>query len=513
MSDATTDAVPATVAMRVSYDGEQQLAARPLVAQGWQEEDGSLPDGIALAPKEIVFGAGAEAKVLPLDPSDGVLDIGMGSAVPGSVSVEQKGFRSGEWGVPLHEDEGGRLVETPLSPLPLDTIKNHGAAAGGIVTLDTARYAARGGAASRASFDVRISQTSTGYSGGETHVSYPKGSDAVAVFAPSSGISWRPGDPYGVATLTPYNLGVGLSDTHASIPRIDLVAALAAQTFDQANAATDRGVRTERVLRHNAPIPSDAGFVGTSPRTDEELDPENLRVRIVRTYINDSTVRNGVSVNEVMFDATYNLATHPILTELDISAAGHLDFDRGALLTKWGTGSIAALKSVSYRIVFGDGSVAIDEPNNLFPLLFVNSFQTGAQQTKAVPISATPLSGTKQGRMRFTWSHNATVGSNEGSSADLFPPTLPEGSFFKAYPAFRLRVWSVDGEDETLVYDTDAQSAPPRAPEGLYEWILPTEDELSAGSYKWAVSMLDAKFTAPNSSETKQEFTVSTQGS
>ncbi len=103
------------------------------------------------------------------------------------------------------------------------------------------------------------------------------------------------------------------------------------------------------------------------------------------------------------------------------------------------------------------------------------------------------------GRPTFRWSH--------------------VNSISKAYPAFQLKIYAAD--QSTVVYDSGVQQAPARDVNGMYEWTAPVYAGMvtpqgyvfdSANDYYWAVSMLDAKFTAFNDAETKTPFRLSCTG-
>ncbi len=327
--------------------------------------------------------------------------------------------------------------------------------------------------------------------------------------------SWTPGEPYGCATPYGYDvswrettLSVSLSDTSPSLPRFDINGAVAANDSDSLRALNDRDS-----VGHVA-FPNQGT---TSVGTNMPPAGSTVRVRIVRTKINDIytvyTGSNGStilgSVEGVVYDGTMNLSQHPVLAEGDLLAQGIHDLDWGTLYQNWTdttTGlhqtpaSFSIVTNVMYRITIGDDTDSNFETNNILARVFRNGFEAGAVggQTPCEPVS--PAGIITSGRPTFRWRHENTMG--------------------KAYPAFRLRVWNAAGGG-TPVYDSGVQRAPARTQDGEYVWQAP----LYVGSptatghifsttnnYQWSVSMLDAKFTTPNTTETRRAFRVNTSG-
>ncbi len=320
-----------------------------------------------------------------------------------------------------------------------------------------------------------------------------EGSTLFSVFLDSDGSgTWTPGEPYGVATgvdvgWSTTSFTVELTDIAAQLARFDLLNGIAATDFASANVLTDRGVAGQGEPN------VEAAFVGTNTPA-----ATRTRVRVVRSYINGSDLRGGSPVNGVVMDATYNLVHHPTLTEIDVRAAGKLDLDWGTLLDTWGSGSISALTNVAYRLVLGDGTVDPYEYNNNYPVLFVNKFERGTEQKAATLVY--PKGIVFGGQPTFRWKHSNTIG--------------------KAYPAFRLRVWTAK-TGGSAIYDSGALPAPARDSTGTYSWTAPIYANMvtpkgavfsTTNNYYWSVSMLDAKFTVPNSSETRQEFRMEASG-
>ena len=314
--------------------------------------------------------------------------------------------------------------------------------------------------------------------------------------------SYEPGMPYGVA----YGVEVGsigggavnieLTDTNPSIVRINIPAAvslvygdgnqqvasgstLADTLFEEiAKGYTDRGKHDPDALM----IPD---YVGE----DTKLTVSNIHVRVLRVGLNsEQETANGIPLSraDVLLDRYLRAGVNNVLSEADLIASlpsGTGDLD-------WGLPASIGLENVTnavYRVVVGDGTVSSDDDNNNLIVMFLNKFELGAVQTPVANMSC----GTFAGRPTFSWSHANTIG--------------------KEYPAFRLRVW--DGAK--AIYDSGVQRAPVRDQAGYYNWAPPLYigEMMADGTvfeankdYQWSVSMLDAKFTSPLSSEEKQTF-------
>ena len=319
--------------------------------------------------------------------------------------------------------------------------------------------------------------------------------------------AWTAGEPYGVATGVDVNwsravFSVELTDTAPQMFRIDLRAAAAANDFQAQKALNDRGMRSS--------ISVDANKALTEDRIGQDMPGENetaTRVRLVLSEVNGVSARVGTSafvVGGVALDVTKNLVVGPVLSERDLLQTGTLDLGWGALLSSQATGlglNIANVASATYRVVLGDGSVNTAIPSNINSLatMFVNRYEVGGlgNQTKCVPANVESVVYAAQ--PTFSWTHPNTIG--------------------KDYPAFRLRVWKANGT--TLVYDSGVQKAPARDENGVYSWTPPLYADMATAegvvfattnNYKWSVSMLDAKFTTPNTSETKSDFRLECSG-
>ena len=315
--------------------------------------------------------------------------------------------------------------------------------------------------------------------------------------------AWTAGEPIGsVADIdvgwnrtAPFN--IEMTDTSPMIARIDLASSEGSEEFDAVNAFVDRGIRGS-YYPNVAPA-----FAGTNIPVHA-----STRVRVVRSQVNGVATLNGQSYNEVVYDGIFDLTAHPVLSEADLRAKGVFDLDWSQLRSAWmrthsGSANMTSLTNAAYRVVLGDGTVAANEFNNNLPLVFVNAFQNGAAQTKAVPVA--PAGTVYAGQPSFSWRHDALDA---------------QGMKVKDYPAFRLRVWK-DAAKSVLVYDSGVQVAPARDAAGVYSWTAPIYADMATPqgqmfatqeNYFWSVSMLDAKFMDPNADETVQEFRMETSG-
>ena len=333
-----------------------------------------------------------------------------------------------------------------------------------------------------------------------------EGPCVIEAWADSNGDGlWTPGEPYGATSAdigwAGTSVDLMLTDISQSILRFDLAALAAARDFATANAATDRGVI-------GSYYPNEAtAFFGTN-----DIGKVLVRMRIVRSWFNGENT-DPVAVdaaNGTVFEGLFDLRGHPRVTEADLLAKGLLDLDWGTIEAPWrrvkgSNASVNGLTNVAYRILLGNGtdSGALAVLDNLTPIVFYNAFELGMAQTRTEPVAPAGIVASAQ--PTFCWKHEAKDTA---------------GRKIKDYPAFRLRVWKQDGT--TLVYDSGNLPAPPRSVvDGSYSWTAPIYANMvtpqgqifsTTNNYKWAVSMLDAKFTTPNTTETKMEFRLETSG-
>ena len=219
-------------------------------------------------------------------------------------------------------------------------------------------------------------------------------------------------------------------------------------------------------------------------------------MRIVRKRINQA------DSSDVVFERDLDLSVHPTLSETDLLGAGVYDLDWGTLLKAYG-GTAQTLESATYRIVIGDGEVGEYEQfcDSNLDLCFSSKFEARQRQTPTVP-DPNLAQIVYAGRPTFRWSHTNSID--------------------KAYPAFRLRVYTdASKSEDSTIYDSGTQQAPVRDLNGMYEWTAPIYAGMvtpkgkvfeTTNTYYWAVSMLDAKFTGFSASEVATPFRLSCTG-
>ena len=318
---------------------------------------------------------------------------------------------------------------------------------------------------------------------------------------------WTAGEPYGIVTDVDVGwkqavASIEMTDTAPQMARMDLAQVVQANEFGAFNDLTDRGHDSTISVNSNKELNED--LVGQRMPGSAE---KTTRVRLVLSEVNGRAKSVGTTaftVGGVALDVTKSLKANPVLSERDLLATGTLDLGWGSLLQNQATGvgvPAASITSATYRVVLGDGSVDTKVPTNMNSLagMFVNTYELGAAgaQSKCVPLNkyVTVYSS----KPTFSWTHSNTIN--------------------KDYPAFQLRVWKSDGT--TLVYDSGPVQAPARDMDGVYSWTAPIYADMvtpqgvvfaTTNNYKWSVSMLDAKFTTPNTSETKRDFRLECSG-
>ncbi|MBO7686707.1 MAG: hypothetical protein J6V72_09995, partial [Kiritimatiellae bacterium] len=306
---------------------------------------------------------------------------------------------------------------------------------------------------------------------------------------------WTPGEPYGVAK----NVDVGwaaaaftveLTDTAPETFRINLAEAFAANDFESQREFNDRG-KVGYPGGQNLPV-----LPGENMPSATAGD---VRIRVVRDRINDRFNVGTSYANEVVFETIVHPASNPLFTERNILET-QADLDWGRLSTRATAMNIAkaSITNATYSLIVGDGPVGSSTTNNWVATRFQNVFDAGAAQPLCVP--ASPKGSIYSGQPTFEWTHPGAV---------------------KDYPAFYLRVWNADGT--SVIYESGVQPAPARDSSGKYRWTAPIYADMptpkgvifaTTNNYQWSVSMLDAKFTAPNNAndETKQPFRLEASG-
>ncbi len=317
------------------------------------------------------------------------------------------------------------------------------------------------------------------------------------------------GEPYGVVT----DVDVGwnkaaaeleLSEITSQLARINL-GDLEAEDFATINAATDRGATG--LGTENQPLETlTESEESSSGSAGEDLSySKTVRIRLVRNMVNGAYGVSGSqdeysdSYGEVVYDKIHNVGIRQHLTETDLAVDGILDLD-------WGFGNLKNLgftsgstahnniTNVSYRVVVGEGDVGAFENQavaRMLPFQFVNVFERGATPTPITPVS--PVGGmVLSGSPTFKWMHTNTVA--------------------KVYPAFRLKVWN---DEDQLIYDSGSVRTPVKSSDGVYSWTAPIYEGMvtpegyvfsTKDTYRWSITMLDAKFTEFPANATEETF-------
>ena len=310
---------------------------------------------------------------------------------------------------------------------------------------------------------------------------------------------WNPGEPYGVAADVDVGwsgsaFALEMTDTSPQTMRINLGEAVAQNEFSAQSGFSDRGVS---LFGKGANVSVPEGHEGTNMPISTATD---VTVRFVRTAVNgvERRVVSGATyyANYGVLTVKKNLAANPYLTELDLVDAGVLDLDWGGLTGTSDLGVAPAnVTSVRYRLVLGDGSILPTVTNNNLATCFVNTFDT--EQPTCSLISPRGAVFTQP---TFNWKYTSAIG--------------------KAYPAFRLRVYTAK-TGGTLVYDSGNRRSPPQNVDGSYSWTAPIYPDMmtpsgkifaTTNNYFWTVSMLDAKYTTPLSSQSRIEFRLEASG-
>ncbi len=312
---------------------------------------------------------------------------------------------------------------------------------------------------------------------------------------------WTPGEPYGVATgvevgWSATGFTAELTDVAPQMFRIDLMSAAQANEFEAQKSLNDRGVQSSSGIGSNVSIVETAIGQNMPAATDTKT-----RVRVVRSAISAIAAYGSKVADAVVLDVTRDLTANPIFSERDLLDAGELDLDWGKLGVAAQNVNVAFMNitSVVYRVILGDGTWSPTDPtnNNNLATAFVNVYEPGNASAQALCVPVAPKGTIYSAQPTFKWTQANSIG--------------------KDYPAFQLRVW----KGATVVYDSGVRRAPARDIDGVYSWTAPIYADMTTpngvvfsntNNYTWSVSMLDAKFTTPNTNETKAEFRVEATG-
>ena len=336
-----------------------------------------------------------------------------------------------------------------------------------------------------------------------------EGFNMFEVFADKNGDGkWNAGEPYGVANAVDIGwnkttVEIELSDTHSTMARYDL-SLLSGLQSSSSGSSSRREDSSETIAMTDRDV-NGSYYGNITPATSVSNVPSftSLRLKVVRTHVNGRSSGNVTNFSTVVLDRTFNAQLHPFFTEADLLADGQLDLDWGGIEKTWSDvfgGAKAAISNAAYRVVVDTGMGETTDAsvvNEMLPAVFVNAFEAQEYQTPTKPLA--PVGTIDSGRPTFTWQHDNSIG--------------------KSYPAFQLKVWKADGT--TLVYDSGVRRAPPRNSDGVYSWTAPLYANMvtdqgqifaTTNNYRWAVSMLDAKFTTFPALTVRAPYKVETKG-
>ena len=344
----------------------------------------------------------------------------------------------------------------------------------------------------------------------QSHSGYVReGANVVSAFFDLDGNgSWSAGEPYGAGRVNvgwwKSSMAIELTDTHPSMARFDLSAALGGSSGSGSSSGGSSGSQSAAAITDRSANGDIYADIAVSNGISSVPPLNALRLRVVRDGFNgDNYLNTEATFREVVLDRTFNASLRPLFTEADLMAAGLFDLDWGTVFSAFSSSRVGStskidLRNATYRVFVGNGDIlSPDDDTDVLSVKFVNAFEPLEFQTPTTPL--TPQGTIDSGRPTFTWRHDNTIG--------------------KSYPAFRLRVWKADGT--TLVYDSGVRRAPPRSANGVYSWTAPLYANMvtaqgqvfaTTNNYQWAVSMLDAKYPSFGPSEAKTSFRLESSG-
>ena len=319
--------------------------------------------------------------------------------------------------------------------------------------------------------------------------------------------------PYGVATGVEVGYSIGepftieLTDVDATTMRIDLATALtlqgnyaaalnthtkewwvsamqngSEQWYEYYSLLNEYAVRVMETCTDRGAIACD--WVGLTRPIDYAgtnmtfATSDSVHVWVAQMLINGRRNSSGLYYKPLFEIGAVDLANHGVITEADMLSSGELDLGWSTLRDSM-NGNWSIITNAAFGIIIEKKPVSYPNENNVLLAMVENHYESGSTQTPVTYLEATATAG----RPTFKWRHDNTIG--------------------KAYPAFRLRVWTKTGNK--LVYDSGDLRAPARDANGVYSWTAPIyvgamtpEGVVFAADtdYVCGVSMLDAKFTS-----------------
>lgn len=289
---------------------------------------------------------------------------------------------------------------------------------------------------------------------------------------------------------------IELSEFSPITPRIDL----AAGTADRPVLATEGYYTSDNRVNAESNLLVEAS-IGT----------ESTRVRVVRHAVNGYPCYRIWAAATTVMDKYFSSSARSLLTEADFLGENNfdVDWDRfNAEIIKNNTvsgamGSSMYVTNVSYLVVIGEGKSCFESQSDTSEITASKYIVTRRfDLTCAKPVIASEPVILYGARPTFTWS---MPGESKWAK-----------QYGSSYTAFRIRI--VD-EDGAVVWDSGISRAPNMNSLGQFVWTAPVcvGQKLSSGktflpdaSYRWRVSMYNAKFSTESSTMWSDDAAFST---
>ncbi|MBO5642418.1 MAG: LamG domain-containing protein [Kiritimatiellae bacterium] len=290
---------------------------------------------------------------------------------------------------------------------------------------------------------------------------------------------------------------IELSEHSAITPRIDL----AAGTSDRPDLAAEGYYTTDSRINTE-----------TNMLVEAAISEQSTRVRVARHAINGYPCYKLWALPTIVMDKYFTTAARSMLTEADFLGNGQFDIDWAKFNAEVMNNKYVAdafnynalnITNVSYLVVIGEGKSSFESEDDMEEIAASKFLVT----RRFDRICATPqLDNVSQivygARPTFKWSM-----PGESVWAKQFGST---------YTAFRLQI--TDSSDG-LVWDSGICRAPQMNSVGQFVWTAPicAGEKLANGktfltdsSYKWRVSMYNAKFSTESTTKWSSYSTFAT---
>ena len=315
----------------------------------------------------------------------------------------------------------------------------------------------------------------------------------VAFYDTDDNGEYTPGEPLGFAG----DVDVSWKQGAATIELTDTTPVITRMTLAAANDA-DNGGGTDDGEGASGAVTDRFVLYGNEDGDYRALAAGHLsggdyqRIRIVRTLVNGYSIGTLTIPNTVVVDKWIHLKQRPYIFEGDVLSDTSLDLDwekfQSEVLNSTGVkGNKIDVTNVVYRIVLGNGSVSLNDTNNLFSVATVRHFDPTSQ--RVAPTLVSP-----------------GVGGNSivYAAHPTFKWTMGK---YNTYTAFQLQIM----KGSSVVWDSGTRRAPARDANGNYTFEADAYvgDALAVGErYTWRVTMYNAKFRDPLWSTNVQTFVM-----